>query len=545
MTNLSILADNPYRILGVYSNSPKKEIVSNKGRISAFLKVGKIVQFPLDLNTLLPAIQRTPESISQAEAHISLVKEQIKYTLFWFVNVTPIDKIAFNHLLVGNIDSAITIWNKKGCFSSLQNVLVCSLIRNDWKKAFFCANTLFREYTEEFVNLLDTQIAITPLELIHLFIDTLFEEKNINHKQFLNCIPTDTDWSSYIKEKLVQPLISSISSEIEKASAVKKENSNARYQAGNTLKQNTAMSLSNLKKLLLVTDMRYQVTADKLGLEILNCSIDYFNGSEEPDAAIKAMPLQKYALSIVVGEAAKDRCKENVDILQKVINEMPPLEIMEEDRAIKTKISLCLSLPENITNADNLLHSTRSSLLAIKQKRGDKDEYYLKISTTVVTVALHNVIEEINDIQSKMKIVQLLEYDKRSSLPKLESTFKSAWSTIIFMDSFDMEFDFKQNRYVPNRNTLKQMCEQMRIPTYSKPVYASSSTTSTSEPINSMTSKSSLSDNTNEGCFICSIMMMIGGGLGLLFSGGKIIGFIVGCIIFGGISKLIDLDDKR
>ena len=52
--------------------------------------------------------------------------------------------------------------------------------------------------------------------------------------------------------------------------------------------------------------------ADKLGLEILQCGIDYFNDSEEPDAAHKAMSLQKYAKSIAVGQMAKDRCKPQI-----------------------------------------------------------------------------------------------------------------------------------------------------------------------------------------------------------------------------------------
>ena len=74
--------------------------------------------------------------------------------------------------------------------------------------------------------------------------------------------------------------------------------------------------------------------ADKLGLEILQCGIDYFNDSEEPDAAHKAMSLQKYAKSIAVGQMAKDRCKENVDILQRIIDNLPPSEVFVEDRAI-------------------------------------------------------------------------------------------------------------------------------------------------------------------------------------------------------------------
>ena len=64
--------------------------------------------------------------------------------------------------------------------------------------------------------------------------------------------------------------------------------------------------------------------ADKLGLEILQCGIDYFNGSNAYDAARKAMRIQSYAMEVVVGKMAKDRCKENVDILQKIINDLPP-----------------------------------------------------------------------------------------------------------------------------------------------------------------------------------------------------------------------------
>ena len=43
--------------------------------------------------------------------------------------------------------------------------------------------------------------------------------------------------------------------------------------------------LSRLKKILSVADMRYQLIADKLGLEILQCGIDYFNNSDDADAA--------------------------------------------------------------------------------------------------------------------------------------------------------------------------------------------------------------------------------------------------------------------
>ena len=42
---MNILQNNPYRLLGVYSNSPTKERLANHNRMKAFLKVGKSVFF--------------------------------------------------------------------------------------------------------------------------------------------------------------------------------------------------------------------------------------------------------------------------------------------------------------------------------------------------------------------------------------------------------------------------------------------------------------------------------------------------------------------
>lgn len=523
MQSLSIISNNPFRVLGVFSNSPKKEIVSNKGRINAFLKVGKNVEFSLDLNTFLPPLQRTSESVLQSEAQISLVKDQIKYTLFWFINATPIDKIAFNYLQAGDINSAIDIWNKKDLFSSLQNILVCSLIRNDWKKAFFCANRLFREYTKDFINLMDSQLSITPIELIHLFIDTLFEEQAIDHKQFTNCITSDTNWSNYIKDKLVQPLISSITTEIEKANTVKRDDYKARYLAGHALKKNTAIALSDLKRLVLATDMRYQMLVDKLGLEILYCGIDYFNRSEEPDAAKKTMFLQKYALGIVVSKTAKDKCQENVDILQKVIDELPPAEVFTEDKAIQNELRKFCQLSDKICFAVDLLNNTKPYLQSIKTKLGATNSFYLKLSTQVVGNALHNVIEEVNDILNKMNNNPLgsskpLIYDSyldkqlriRTMLPLLNNILKEAWNATKIMDTFDMESDFKINRYNQNRSTLKNMCDQFGISTYNNtPKTTTTSRSTSSRPLYSPKSTSSSSSSDSSGCMIAFIVLVV------------------------------------
>ena len=125
---MNILQNNPYRLLGVYSNSPTKERLANHNRMKAFLKVGKPVSFPLDLPQYLSSINRTEVSVTDADAKLTLPKDQILYAQFWFVKMTPLDDVAFNHLIAGEIDKAEDIWRKRECASSLQNRIVCALM---------------------------------------------------------------------------------------------------------------------------------------------------------------------------------------------------------------------------------------------------------------------------------------------------------------------------------------------------------------------------------------------------------------------------------
>ena len=84
---MNILRNNPYRLLGVYSNSPTKERLANHNRMKAFLKVGKPVSFPLDLSQYLSAIKRTEASVMDAEAQLTLPKDQLLYAQFSVMKV--------------------------------------------------------------------------------------------------------------------------------------------------------------------------------------------------------------------------------------------------------------------------------------------------------------------------------------------------------------------------------------------------------------------------------------------------------------------------
>lgn len=447
---MNILRNNPYRLLGVYSNSPTKERLANHNRMKAFLKVGKPVSFPLDLPQYFSAIQRTETSVMDAEAQLTLPKDQLLYAQFWFVKATHLDEVAFNHLFAGEIDKAEEIWQKKDTASSLQNRIVCALMREDYRRAVTCAETLYGNplYSNQFVSaFLGTDGNADVASLAFRFLDVLCDEAGAN--QLLPFITDDT-WKSHVEEKAVKPLVDSIQDAIAIAKKSKEKGAEARLNAGEALRENTKSAFQQLRGFLSATDLQYQMIADKLGLEILQCGIDYFNGSDEPEAAHKAMDLQKYAQSIVVGQMAKDRCEENVDILQKIIEALPPSEVLAEDCAIKEELRKYCKLPDEICYAVTLLNKTKPHLQAIKNKLGSNNKYYLKISTQIVSNALHNLIEEVNAAQ-------------KQATSETKKALREAWKTTLIMDTFDMEQDFKNNRYASNRSVLKDLYERYNV----------------------------------------------------------------------------------
>lgn len=487
-----IILHNPFRVLGVYANSPKKDVVANKGKAMAFLKVNRPVEFPLDLKGILPAPNRTLDRMNEAEAHLAIAKEQIKYAQFWFLQkMSPLDDTAFNHLLAGNMAGAIEIWSKQEFLSSLQNKLVCYLIEGKHRAAVLAAEKLYDKFGDEYINKVDANctLKMTGTELLHLFLESLGDE--IGYQKIIGYV-TKGEAKAFIRNKAVGPLINKISSEVDKTKKVDHKDPKARIEAARKLVSNTKEAFTQLKNILPVADSQFQMIADKLGLEILQCGIDYFNNSEDDDAPHTTRKMLKYAQSVVVGTLAKQRCAENVKMIIDIINELPPKEVKVEDMAIKTELSKFVRLPDKISYAVNLLNNTKPHLQSIKQKLGSTSAYYLKLSTQIVGNALHNIVEEVNAVQNDPQIALRLQLGiglDPTSMDKIKSAVREAWKATTIMDDFDLESDFRSH-YNENRNTLKSMCNQMGISTYvSRP-------STSSRPISRPTTSTSTTRNT-------------------------------------------------
>lgn len=475
-TTPKIILENPYRILGVYANSAKRDIVANKGRATAFLKVKRPVKYPLDLEGIMPPLTRTLDSMNDAEAHLAIAKEKIKYAQFWFLKMTPIDDVAFNHLISGDMYNALLFWKRQDSLSSMQNRMICFFIKGDYKQAMTLAEQLYVKYGNSYISNVDASstLKMDDIELVHLFIDSLSECFDLS---VIMRYVIKSEWKQYISKRVVGPLINRISLEIETTKRVNHKNPKARLDAARRLVKNTKDSFSQLKSLLSSSDSQFQMIADKLGLEILQCGIDYFLGRKNIDdeAPYKAMKMLKYAKTVVIGKIANDRCDDQISELQKYIDNLPPKEVMAEDRAIKAELSKFVRLPDKISYAVDLLDNTEPHLQSIKNKLGATNSYYLKLSTQIVGNALHGVVEEVNAVQ-KNNVIELgngLTFDlddimtperRLAKYDRIKSTVRKAWEAMAIMDKFDLEPQFKSH-YDSNKRILKSMCKEMGIST--------------------------------------------------------------------------------
>ena len=452
--------NNPFRILGVYANASIKDIKANEAKAKAFLNVGKDVTFPCDFNQIIPLLERTPEMMESANAQLTLPNEKIKYALFWFVKVTPLDEIAFNHLANGNFEHTLNIWRKKECFSSLLNISTLALIHGHYLLAVDSIIKMLEseKHKQDFISsVVDETFQISVEELVHSFLDVLIPDSI--HPLLEASTRADT-YKEYIKNKVIKPIIDEVETEITKAKSIKHENSSARYNAGVRLMNLAKSKLEELKKLLVGNDMRYQIIADKLGLEILQCGIDYYNNSDDTDAAHKAMKIQSYAQSVVVGQMAKDRCKQNTDILKKIITELPPIEVREETKKIKEQLDIFSFPPYSIGGANELMKSCVPYIVRIKEQLGADHKYYLTISSRIVECALQNIIDNVN------RIVDNINKGK-SHIEAAKNSLLKAWQSMLDMEMFDMESSFAQNRFLPQKKALKDLMYSIGLSTLS------------------------------------------------------------------------------
>ena len=177
---LDIIVNNPFRVLGVYSNTRTIEIVRNVGKINAFTNVAKEVVFPTDLTDYVGPVCRDNESVTAAQSKISTKEDKVRYALFWFVNASAIDESGLEIARQGRFWDAYMFWQEEG---RLINRAVTSLLGCDYRSAIQDYMYLFHwnRNRKDFLSIVAGDDSIfTATELSHILLDELLKAANPN-----------------------------------------------------------------------------------------------------------------------------------------------------------------------------------------------------------------------------------------------------------------------------------------------------------------------------------------------------------------------------
>lgn len=461
---LNRITNNPFRILGVFGNASKKDLVSTENKIKAFLKVDKDIHFPLDSVPGLSPIKRDFDSLSNAVKELERPIDELKSLLFWFIEQTPIDKIAFNNLTSGNIHKAIAIWSKVDNLSSSLNLLTAYTILEDWEHVAESADGLLSNYNyvEDICKLVGDTIQYSSPELIRFYLDTICNESPVTLWKIYRSLDTDpngpnledrgtTEWNFQIREVLASYFIKKTESQLDEVLKTPKEDIIERarkmhwllikidWEAHRDVMGN-GVELSRLK--------------DKVASEGIQTAINLYNNSDEP-VQVARMALELAQLSLdtsVMGSLVYQRCEENINTLKDICSELPPTEVVYYDKLLKPIIEAYQSKPSTIGNAADFINACAPYLMSIRSAIGADNKYYIKICTRVAEDALSDIISDYNEQSERLdnRLENSNRQNRSSIIKSIQEMMKKAVIAMYHLKFLGLAPAFKANRFDNN-----------------------------------------------------------------------------------------------
>lgn len=346
---MNIIKQNPFRILGLTGNATEKELQKQIGIIKRYAEVGKTKSFDYDFE-FIGDFSRTPDDIQEASNRIEQSHKKLLYSLFWFVKNTQFDEIAFNNLKDNEIEKAIEIWNKtlkdqitSKNFSSYHNLstlyIALSMVENQVDQHILQAgislkgNLIHSDSLKDFSKIVTGNgVSIDPVEISKKFVDELIEllkpylNKNNGFStndliSFFDSFPSSIQ--KYISSKFTEVPISNIENKVEKTARKRKDNPRDAEEYGEELYKSTKNDITSLKKLMGSSNVQYQMIANKLTNELLECSIVFFNyWNENPTDDFNpfddALKVAEYAKSIGATGQVNNRVNEAISTLEEM-----------------------------------------------------------------------------------------------------------------------------------------------------------------------------------------------------------------------------------
>lgn len=465
------------------AGSNQRTITRQKAQLNAYLKVGKEITLDSDIHFLVKP-NRLREDINRAFSSIELNQDKVLFALFWFFNNNHLDETALSYLQSGDYIKAEDIWHKiiegkdvstrnLSAFNNLGTLKMANAFSNgiinleDLKKGITLKTKLIiSDSFTEFCRLVaDETYSVDQDKELQSFIEILFEEISDKIKNTKDLIYLFDEIHPKVKfivaSKFTITPLHNLERQIDISKKSRIENPEDAFDFARVLFKETKNDLKLLLELLGENDLKYQLIADKLAKELLQCGIDYFQEYRDDEELHSGnlgedvMKLFKASKTIAQGHQAKERINENITGLQEWIEgseERKKQRLIEEDvKFIYSKLERFQDLEDSIQNSKALIESCKPKLFNIKSVIGNSDDFYLKLSSVIVHNAQEMLVTVVNNQQ---------EYAYITDFSNVKSTIDSALSVSNIIGHLDMVPELR-SRYNQNHNTLKSISSKL------------------------------------------------------------------------------------
>ncbi len=356
------IQNNPFRVMGVFTNDSSDIISTNNSRMKAFAVIGKVVSFWQDMISVFGTEpNRQVETLASGVAALSSSEGRLRSGLFWFMNLNATDARALAALARGgDLLEARKIWKDgEQNMSSLQNQLMCCLLKDprSYSKALQLASTLYRKYGHDFVvTVCNGFEVVSPDQLMSVFLTEIVKATDVDcwwwdkavKRQGSKAI--DLQWT----EAKASLHIGQLQDALNVAKTTEIHSTQDNYDIAVALMKQAEPHLKALKALndghpALLS--RYATIADAVCEEILNREIEYYNHIGWFSGKVdRVLVLKRFCYRYAATVRFKDRCRLNINIVMGrssnapvFPNGMPDKLFFESDRK-KRNAGICAIL---------------------------------------------------------------------------------------------------------------------------------------------------------------------------------------------------------
>lgn len=417
-----IIANNPFRILGVCANSSLKDIIANKGKMNAFLKVGKAIAFPLDMPNVLGEINRTIEIITAADTQLTIESDKLRAAQLWFLNIDDIDKTAFAEIKAGNFNKALGIWEQSITLSSLQNRAVVYMVLDNIEQATEMLSRVYDTFLNDFVNAIGINHSVTHQELVDYIVLTILRQKPDIAFETIAGTHSAATWREAAKQPFAQVMTQKLNSAVEKC---KKNKYNHYLEQGRQLLDFATPIIANLIELLTDKDAQLVNISDKVGKEIMDCAMAHHRVIGTEKSAQEACQLLRATSTIILGTFTKHLIYEKLGTLnpqQETVEKV----VDDEEARINNELENQMKTRSTLQEASFFVDSVWNDIVVLGQKRGTDDATYISLSSRIALAALNKINDDI-EYRNRTINTSTTIYDIKYALRKAIEIIERIW----------------------------------------------------------------------------------------------------------------------